>query len=68
MTSDFFATIVDVLNVERPAKQAGWAVDGRSIMPLLRAPVAELDKQTKTVCVKGFCGSVSKFNGSRDII
>ena len=52
-TSDFLATIMDVLNVTRPAHQADWGMDGRSIMPLLTAPVSALDKQTQTVYADG---------------
>ena len=36
VTMDFLATIMDVLNVSRPASQAEWAFDGKSIMPILR--------------------------------
>jgi hypothetical protein len=35
-TMDFLATIMDVLDVERPAAQAGWAFDGVSVLPVLR--------------------------------
>ena len=40
-THDFHATIIDVLNVKPPAHQAGWGMDGRSIMPPLEAPPLE---------------------------
>ena len=36
VTMDFHATILDVLGVQRPAAQRGWAYDGVSMMPLLR--------------------------------
>ena len=36
VTMDFLATIMDVLQVERPAAQASWAFDGVSAMPILR--------------------------------
>eukprot|EP01065_Artemidia_motanka_P046058 TRINITY_DN6879_c0_g2_i4.p1 TRINITY_DN6879_c0_g2~~TRINITY_DN6879_c0_g2_i4.p1 ORF type:complete len:629 (+),score=238.06 TRINITY_DN6879_c0_g2_i4:52-1938(+) len=36
VTMDFLATIMEVLSVERPAKQQNWAFDGKSIMPILR--------------------------------
>lgn len=39
VTHDFLTTVMDVLNVSRPATQADWGVDGRSILPLLEAPV-----------------------------
>jgi arylsulfatase A-like enzyme len=32
---DFMATVMDVLDVERPEAQAGWAFDGQSVMPIL---------------------------------
>ena len=48
LTSDFLATIMDVLNVTRPANQADWGVDGRSLMPLLRSPPAKVP-QTRYV-------------------
>lgn len=51
-TSDFLATIMDVLKVERPASQADWGMDGRSIMPLLTAPVPKVP-QTRTVYQDG---------------
>ncbi|EDQ89600.1 uncharacterized protein MONBRDRAFT_7910 [Monosiga brevicollis MX1] len=35
VTMDFMATIMDVLDVQRPASQAQWAFDGQSIMPIL---------------------------------
>ena len=53
VTSDFLATIMDVLNVSRPAHQADWGIDGRSILPLLKAPVSAFDKQTQTVYADG---------------
>jgi hypothetical protein len=44
---------MDALNVTRPAAQAGWGTDGRSLLPLLRAPVAAFDKQTQAVYAEG---------------
>jgi len=35
-TMDFLPTIMDVLGIDRPANQQSWAMDGRSILPLLR--------------------------------
>merc|ERR1712048_61350 len=35
-TSDFLATIMDVLNVQRPDSQKSWGFDGESVMPTLR--------------------------------
>ena len=58
VTSDFLTTIMDVLNVSRPAGQAHWGVDGRSILPLLKAPATgegagAFDQQTMTVYADG---------------
>lgn len=36
ITSDFLATVMDVLGVDRPAQQQDWALDGKSILPLLK--------------------------------
>ena len=36
VTMDFLATILDVLQVQRPAAQRDWAFDGVSILPILR--------------------------------
>jgi len=36
VSTDFLATVMDVLDVERPAEQANWAFDGKSVMPILR--------------------------------
>eukprot|EP00039_Didymoeca_costata_P028753 m.22087 g.22087 ORF g.22087 m.22087 type:complete len:616 (-) comp7338_c0_seq1:96-1943(-) len=36
ITMDFLATIMDVLNISRPATQQTWAMDGVSVMPILR--------------------------------
>lgn len=33
---DFLATVMEVLDVERPASQKDWAFDGVSVMPILR--------------------------------
>eukprot|EP00729_Bicosta_minor_P012420 gene12420-4000_t len=52
VTHDFLATIMDVLNVSRPAEQADWGVDGRSVLPLLKAPPAAMP-QTKAVYADG---------------
>jgi arylsulfatase A-like enzyme len=41
VTMDFLATIMDVLQVERPPEQANWHFDGTSIMPILRGEVPE---------------------------
>lgn len=38
VTMDFLPTIMDLLKVERPEEQQSWALDGRSILPLLRNP------------------------------
>mmetsp|Transcript_26788 Transcript_26788/g.73712 ORF Transcript_26788/g.73712 Transcript_26788/m.73712 type:complete len:221 (+) Transcript_26788:1448-2110(+) len=35
-TMDFLPTVMEVLNVTRPKEQHSWALDGRSILPLLR--------------------------------
>ena len=35
-TMDFLPTIMEVLSVDRPREQQSWAMDGRSILPLLR--------------------------------
>jgi len=49
LTADFLPTIMDVLNVSRPAHQADWGVDGRSMLPLLNAPTSAFDRQDKDV-------------------
>jgi len=36
VTMDFLATVMDVLNVERPESQSSWALDGKSIVPILK--------------------------------
>ena len=39
---DFMATIMEVLDLDRPADQKDWAFDGVSVLPLLKGePVAE---------------------------
>jgi arylsulfatase A len=48
VTHDFLPTIMDVLNVTRPAAQAGWGVDGRSLLPLLTSPAPKVP-QTQSV-------------------
>ena len=43
VTTDFLATVMDALGVDRPAAQRDWAFDGRSVLPILRGgawPVA----------------------------
>ena len=35
-TMDFLPTVMEVLGVDRPKEQQTWAMDGRSILPLLR--------------------------------
>jgi arylsulfatase A-like enzyme len=37
-TMDFLPTIMEMLHVDRPTQQRGWAMDGRSVLPLLRNP------------------------------
>eukprot|EP00051_Salpingoeca_urceolata_P021109 m.325616 g.325616 ORF g.325616 m.325616 type:complete len:629 (-) comp19735_c0_seq21:94-1980(-) len=36
VTYDFLPTVMEVLGVERPASQSSWAMDGRSIMPIIK--------------------------------
>eukprot|EP00038_Savillea_parva_P008746 m.178892 g.178892 ORF g.178892 m.178892 type:complete len:646 (+) comp14648_c0_seq1:135-2072(+) len=36
ITMDFLATVMDVLDVERPAHQQHWAFDGVSAMPIIK--------------------------------
>lgn len=36
VTTDFLPTVMELLNVNRPPEQQDWALDGRSILPLLR--------------------------------
>ena len=36
VTTDFLATVMDALGVDRPAAQRDWAFDGRSVLPILR--------------------------------
>ena len=36
ITSDFLPTIMEILSVERPSAQRDWALDGTSVMPILR--------------------------------
>jgi hypothetical protein len=40
ITSDFLPTIMEILAVERPPSQRGWAMDGVSILPILRGEPA----------------------------
>ena len=41
VTMDFMATVLDVLGLHRPGKQAMWHFDGVSVLPLLKGhPVA----------------------------
>lgn len=49
LTADFLPTIMDVLNVSRPSHQADWSVDGRSVLPLLKAPMTAFNKQDRHV-------------------
>ena len=53
LTADFLPTIMDVLNVSRPAHQSDWGMDGRSMLPLLKAPVSALDRQDRGVYADG---------------
>ena len=39
VSTDFMATILDVLGVQRPAAQRDWAFDGVSVLPILRGEV-----------------------------
>ena len=39
ITMDVMATILDVLQVQRPAAQQSWAFDGASLLPILRGEV-----------------------------
>ncbi len=41
ITMDFLATLMDVLNVERPQAQKDWHFDGVSVMPILRGELPE---------------------------
>ena len=41
VTMDFLATVMDVLDVERPEEQKDWHFDGVSIMPILRGDTPE---------------------------
>lgn len=36
VTHDFLPTVMEMLSVKRPAAQADWALDGQSILPLLK--------------------------------
>ena len=36
ITMDFLPTVMELLGVERPINQQSWAMDGRSILPLLK--------------------------------
>ena len=38
VTMDFLPTIMELLQVDRPSEQQSWAMDGRSIVPLLKSP------------------------------
>jgi arylsulfatase A-like enzyme len=37
-TMDFLPTIMEMLHVDRPIEQKEWAMDGRSLLPLLQNP------------------------------
>ncbi|KAG7354291.1 sulfatase [Nitzschia inconspicua] len=45
-TMDFLPTVMEILKVERPENQRTWAMDGRSILPLLRNPANFTWKET----------------------
>jgi hypothetical protein len=45
ITMDFLATVMEVLDIERPAHQQDWAFDGISAMPILRG---------ETPAIRGF--------------
>lgn len=36
VTMDFMATIMEVLNIERPKEQSKWHFDGVSVLPILK--------------------------------
>ena len=38
VTMDFLPTVMEILNVDRPPSQRDWAMDGRSILSLLKNP------------------------------
>eukprot|EP00052_Salpingoeca_macrocollata_P018935 m.156168 g.156168 ORF g.156168 m.156168 type:complete len:516 (+) comp20824_c0_seq6:29-1576(+) len=42
ITHDFLPTVMDILQVERPAAQRDWALDGTSILPLVNNPSSTL--------------------------
>merc|ERR1712048_399597 len=39
LSADFLPTVMDALGVDRPKEQADWAMDGVSVLPLLRGEV-----------------------------
>lgn len=41
VTMDFMATILEVLDMKRPASQSDWAFDGISVLPILRDEAPE---------------------------
>lgn len=38
VTTDFLPTVMELLHVDRPPSQRSWPMEGRSILPLLKAP------------------------------
>ena len=38
-TMDFLPTVMEILSVDRPPEQQSWAMDGRSVLPLLKNPL-----------------------------
>lgn len=47
VTTDFLPTVMEVLKVDRPLEQQSWAMDGRSILPLLSNPTTFRWNETK---------------------
>jgi arylsulfatase A-like enzyme len=47
VTMDFLPTVMEVLGVSRPPEQESWAMDGRSILPLLMKPETFQWQQTE---------------------
>ena len=39
VTMDFLPTVMEILKVDRPSNQRHWAMDGRSILNLLKNPL-----------------------------
>jgi len=72
VTMDFLPTIMEVLKVERPENQRGWAMDGKSILPILKGePWADrglgwMYKSYSHTAGKGFRYGTWKYvNGTR---